>query len=167
MNIEVNTPEVKDAHLPTFVHIPVITKTLTELEEQQKKIKAAMTEAKRSMATRNEAFIYNKDAAVGRAIRLAMAVEVAPLKEGEQPRKQLFTPMFVHIYTELMKLEAADALKRGEAVAVRTAKNATAKAKSDATKAAKKAAQAPVAVKPATTAPVTTKFTPNPVLTKI
>ena len=167
MNTQVNTPEAKDEQLPTFVHIPVITKTLTELEEQQKKIKAAMTEAKRSMATRNEAFIYNKDAAVGRAIRLAMAIENEPLKEGEKPRKQVFTEMFVLIYAELQKVEASDALKRGEAVAVRTAKNAAAKAKSDATKAAKKAALTPVAVKPVTTAPITTKFTPNPVPAKI
>lgn len=167
MNTQVNTPATNDAPLPTFVHIPVITKTLTELEEQQKKIKAAMTEAKRSMATRNEAFIYNKDASVGRAIRLAMTVEAEPVKAGEPPRKQVFTPMFVHIHAELVKLEAADALKRGEAVAIRTAKNATAKVKSDATKAAKKAALTPVAVKPATTAPITTKFTPNPVPAKI
>jgi ABC-type transporter MlaC component len=162
MNTQVNTAVVDVNTLPSFVVMPVVTKTLTELEEQQKQIKAEMAKAKQSMATRNEAIVYNKDAAIGRAIRLAIDAENAPMKDGEPPRKKLFNQMFVHILAELQKVEAADNAIREAAKAARAIKNANAKAKSDATKAAKKATQAPVAVKPATPAPITTKFTPNP-----
>ena len=163
MNTQVNTPVEDSNTLPSFVVMPVVTKTLTELEEQQKQIKSEMAKAKQSMATRNEAIVYNKDAAIGRAIRLAIEYENAILSEGETQRKKVFTPMSALIQAELQKVEAADTAKREAVKAARAAKNAAAKAKSDATKAAKKAPTAPIVAKPATPAPITTKFTPNPV----